>query len=120
MGVIAVNSEPTIRVAIQWHDYNPRRYGKPWIAVVTAWPVGGRPELTFGGYLGDGQGGELKITATPGDILRYGQRDWRSDSKSAQCNEWAVVLSDGSFRDVTQAEARRLFAERKCTAVVSA
>jgi hypothetical protein len=102
-----------VRVTIEWHDYNPRRYGKPWIATVTSWPVGGRPELIFGGYLGDDDGGDLEIAAAPGDIIRYGQRDWRAKAHSDQCNEWAVVQPDGSIRDITQAEARRLYAEAK-------
>ena len=100
----------TLRISIEWHDYNPRRYGKPWIAVVTAWPLGGRPELKFGGYVGDHQCGELEMASIPGDIIRYGQRDGRANS---HVSKWAVVLADGSIRHVTQVVARRLYCEVK-------
>lgn len=92
-----------IRVAVEWSGYNARRYSRPWIAAITAWPVGGKPELGWGGYAGDDSGGELEIMAAPGDIIRYGQRDGRGNGGS---NEWAIVQQDGTISGCTQAEAR--------------
>lgn len=101
------------RIAISFGSYNPRRYSRPWIARVTAWPVGKKPELLFGAYVGDDSGGEAEIIAYPGDIVRYGQRDGRRADKSR--NEWGVVEDDYSVRDAKQTEARALFEQRpKC------
>ena len=101
-----------IRVAKKWGGYNQRRYSRPWIAAITAWPVGGRPELSWGGYAGDDSGGELEIMAAPGDIIRYGQRDGRGNGGS---NEWAIVRQDGAISDCTQAEARAHWQAREAS-----
>lgn len=98
------------RVAISFHSFNPRRYSRPWIARVVEWHVGKKPELEFGHYCGDGDGGEAEIIAYPGDIIRYGQRDGRRLDKSI--NEWGVVEEDYSVRDIKQTEARALFEQR--------
>lgn len=101
------------RVAISFDSYNPRRYSRPWIARIVAWHVGEKPELKFGHYCGDDNGGEAEIIAYPGDIVRYGQRDGRRADKSL--NEWGVVEDDYSVRDIKQTEARALFGQRpKC------
>lgn len=98
------------RVAISFHSYNPRRYSRPWIARIVAWHVGKKPELEFGHYVGNDDGGEAEIIAYPGDILRYGQRDCRRTDESI--NEWGVVEDDYSVRDIKQTEARALFEQR--------
>lgn len=95
------------RIAISFGSYNPRRYSRPWIGRIIEWPVGGKPELEWGGYCGDDNGGEVEIIASPGDIIRYGQRDGRRVDRSI--NEWAVVEGDYSVRDIKQTEARALF-----------
>ena len=89
--------------------YNPRRFGKPWIARVTDWPVGNNAELEWGGYLGGSDnGGVLEIDAAPGDVVRYGQRDNRNGSRT--WSTWGVVQSDGTLQDnITEAEAREAF-----------
>ena len=66
-----------MRTSIEIGSYNSRRYSRPWIGRITAWPVGARPELAWGGYAEDDNGGELEIEAQAGDIIRWGQRDGR-------------------------------------------
>ena len=101
------------RVAISFDSYNFRRYSRPWIARVIAWPVGKQPQLLFGTYVGDEEGGEVEIIAYPGNIIRYGHRDGRRPDKSL--NEWGVVEDDYSVRGIKQTEARALFEQRpKC------
>ncbi len=97
-----------VRVAVTFGAYNARRYSRPWIAKVASWPIGSKPDLAWGGYLGDDSGGEVEIKALPGQIIRYGQKDMRGNHGT---NRWAVVEADGTLREVTEAEARQLYAE---------
>jgi hypothetical protein len=96
-----------MRAVKKWGGYNEKRYGKPWIAKVIAWPIGGRPELQFGGYVGDDDGGELEILARPGQIVKYGQKDHRNSSGTA--NYFGIVEDDGKIRRIKMVEARALF-----------
>jgi hypothetical protein len=97
----------SLRVSTQWGGYNFRRYSRPWIARITEWPVGGKPEMEFGRYLGDDNGGECEIMARAGDILRSGQRDNRRPRDTIA--EWLVVENDGKLRKISEAEARSLY-----------
>lgn len=109
----AVGAHPlsgSVRVAIQMGSYNQRRYSRPWIGVITSWPVGGKPEIKWGCYVGDESGGELEIMAQPGDVIRHGQKDLRGNGSESN---WAVVTPDGSLRDVDAAEARKLYGGKK-------
>jgi hypothetical protein len=99
-----------VRVAREFGCYNDRRYGRPWIGRIASWPVGGKPEIEWGSYLGDAMGGEAEVMAHVGDIIRWGQRDGRNPRKTD--NEWAVVEADGTLRDIDAAEARRLYVQR--------
>ena len=100
------NEQQALRVSIHYAGYNERRYSRPWIARVTAWPVGGRAALDWGRYLGGDSGGEVEIMARPGDIIRHGQKDTRGSNGSS---EWAVVQADGSIHNLTEAEARQTY-----------
>ena len=100
------NAAP-VRVTRSFGSYNGRRYSKPWIALVTSWPVGGRAELVFGSYLGDNYGGEAEIMARPGDIVRWGQKDTRNPKYTTA--EWGKVCEDGSIENLTMAEARKAY-----------
>jgi hypothetical protein len=95
-----------MRVSVPYSSYNERRYGRPWIGRITAWPVGGRPEIEWGRYCGDGSGGEVEIMARPGDIIRTGQKDNRGNGGS---NDWYVVDPAGTLRGIEQTEARQLY-----------
>jgi len=101
------NTSAKVRVSKTFGAYNWRRFSKPWIAIVTSWPVGDKPSLSFGGYVGNDEGGEAEILARPGDIVRWGQRDNRGGRTE---NEWGIVEPDGSIREVTQPEARKHYA----------
>jgi len=99
-----------IRVALHFGGYNERRYGRPWIGRITSWPVGGRPEIEWGRYIGDDSGGEAEIMAQPGDIVRWGQKDNRGNNTD---NSWGIVEADGSIRSVEQPEARKHWQARQ-------
>lgn len=99
---------PECRYSFTWASYNPRRFSKPWIAKITAWPVGGKPVIEFGGYCGDEDGGETEIIAQPGNILRSGQKDNRSGST---VNEWYLAKTDGKVKEINAAQARKLYKE---------
>lgn len=94
------------RVTVAFNGYNPRRYSRPWIALVTAWPVGRSPELAFGNYIGSAVGGEAEVLARPGALVKWGQKDLRGNHTTS-C--WGSVEDDGSIRQVSQQEARQLF-----------
>ncbi len=95
-----------LRYAESFSSYNARRYSRPWIARISAWPVGGKAEMQFGSYLGNDGGGEVEIMAMPGDIIRYGQKDGRGNGGMS---EWAIAQADGSLTVVDQAEARKAY-----------
>lgn len=91
---------------VEFYGYNARRYSKPWIAVVTEWPVGGRPELEFGSFVGnDEDGGFAEIKAKEGQIIRWGQRDNRGNGTK---NKWGIFRV-GEVVEIDQTEARDLF-----------
>mgnify|MGYP003452049273 FL=1 len=98
------------RVTVDFPSYNEKRYGSPWIARVTLWPVGSRPDLVFGNYLGDhrnGGAGEAEILAKPGDIVRWGQKDNRGNKNTEAW--WGVVNDDATITRLTEAEARKAY-----------
>jgi hypothetical protein len=97
-------------IRIPFTHYNARRYSRPWIAKVSSWAVGDRAVLAWGTYLGDDNGGEVEIDAEPGEVIRYGQKDNRGKSGSAQ---WAIVQPDGTYSGCTEAEAAKQYRSRK-------
>ena len=101
-----------MRVLKKFGSYNQRRYSRPWIAVVTSWPTGGKPEVKWGSYLGDDDGGETEIEAQVGDVVRWGQKDGRGGNTEAY---WGIVQDDGSILDCEAAGARKHWASRQTT-----
>ncbi len=91
--------------------YNSRRYGKPWIARVTAWPVGSKPAIEWGSYLGNEAGGELEVTAEVGDVLRSGQKDYAY--VGGTINRYYIVHADGILERVTEASAAAHYRAKK-------
>lgn len=80
-----------MRVAKEFDPYNFRRYGKPWIAKVVNWPVGGSPKFQFGSFVGTADnGGFAEIDAEEGDVIAYGQRDYRGRNTTKQ---YATVVN---------------------------
>ena len=87
-------------------SYNERRYGRPWIAKLT-FVRPGKPEYTFGDWLGNSHGGtgELSIEVEPVDVIATGQKDHRKGRGGADCI--GVVLADGKVQwNLTAAQAR--------------
>jgi hypothetical protein len=88
-----------MRVTITFGPYNQRRYGRPWIAKLTSWPIGKSPELAFGGLIGL----TTEIEASPGAIVRWGQRDNRGNH-STSC--WGIVQANGEVVEAGPEECR--------------
>jgi hypothetical protein len=88
-----------MRITVQFGPWNPKRYGKPWIAKVTAWPVGKAPTLEFGALVGT----TPEIAAEPGTVVRWGQRDYRGNGTE---RHWGVVLDDGTIEPRSNEECR--------------
>jgi len=94
----------TITASKTWPSYNARRYSRPWAAHITSFTGG--PELDFipRAYNGSDAGGELVITAEPGEIIKYGHKDSRGNGT---INTFARVEPDGTLTDIdTPAKAR--------------
>jgi hypothetical protein len=88
-----------MRVTITFDPYNTRRYGRPWIARVTDWPIGKSPVLEFGGLFGL----TAEIEASPGAVVRWGQRDNRGNNTTAR---WGIVQVNGDVTRTTPEECR--------------
>lgn len=93
-------SHALIAVTYRPGPYNSRRYGKPWIALITSWPVGEKPVHEFGA----GTSESAEIAAWPGAVVRYGQKDLRRPDKSVR--EYGIVQPDGAIARVTESAAR--------------
>ncbi len=101
-----LDSKKTVGVAqLEYSGYNGRRYSRPWIARIAAWPSGKPPVLEFGAYYGDDEGGIAEVKAKEGDIIRFGQRDNRGNNTQ---NCWGV-FRDGKVVVIDAKEARKLF-----------
>lgn len=102
-----IDSRKKIGVArVEFGSYNDRRYSRPWIAVVSNWEVGGRPELEFGSWVGNARdGGIVEIKAKDGDIIRWGRKDNRGNGTM---NKWGV-FRNGEIEEITPETARELF-----------
>jgi hypothetical protein len=97
---------PEIAVTYEVESYNTKRYSKPWIAKITSWNVGSYPTLYFGAsstYVAE-------ISAKPGDIIKYGQKDYRNLPRSD--NEFGLVLETGEIERITENQAKILFRSR--------
>lgn len=101
-------------INIEFARYNERRYSPPWGAILT-FDAKGKPRYEFvGSYLGDAHGGELVISAEPGDLIAYGQRDHRGGNTE---NHWAIVTGDETaeepYTSVSRSEAFKYFLSRQ-------
>jgi hypothetical protein len=86
-------------IEIPFSSYNPRRYSKPWGAKITF--AGPRPEFDFAGHW---DGNAVVISAEPGEVICYGQRDNRGKGTTKQ---FAIVQADGKIADVSESTARK-------------
>lgn len=91
--------------------YNGRRYSKPWAAIIT-FDSTGKAKYNFGAgtYLGDDDGGELIITAQPGDIIAAGQKDNRKPQNSD--NDWYLIGESGEMIEISRADAFKHYKNR--------
>ena len=99
-----------VKIALKIAPYDDRRFGRPWIAKIKAWPTGGKPLLEWGAYIGDSRGGFVEIVAYPGDVMRDGQKDCHGNCGR---NDWSVVLEDGSLKRATPVEAKEAFDRKR-------
>ena len=88
-------------MTVEFESYNPKRMGRPWIARVTDWPVGGKPEIECGRCVGSC---ETEVLAAPGDLIRYGQKDHRNPRGTIA--RWGIVKEDMSVEHVSESDAR--------------
>jgi hypothetical protein len=82
--------------------YNEKRYEKPWIGRIVAWPVGEAERLGWGEFVGNGKAGVLEIAAMPGDVLKFGQEDTRGNNSTTY---FGIVQEDGSLVRVDRTAA---------------
>jgi hypothetical protein len=101
-----------MKVSQSFGPYNQRRYSKPWIAKITSWPVGKNKEMEFGTYLGDDNGGVVKIDANSGDIVRTGQKDYRGNNTKSN---WYEVTENGELMNISVSDAREAYQLRQET-----
>jgi hypothetical protein len=99
-----------MEITVSYGSYNQRRYGKPWIGKIIDWPAGGYAKLNFGTYYGTDAGGEVAITAQPGDIIRHGQKDYRGNNTS---KDYYIVNQDGSLSLMDAATARKQWLKKE-------
>jgi hypothetical protein len=84
------------------NDFNPRRYGRPWVAKLTF--DGAKPVYDFDGGRWDGEA--LVVEAEVGDVLAYGQKDMRGHNGF---KEFATVEVGGEVCKVSEGVARDHF-----------
>ena len=97
-----------MRFSISFPNYNARRYSQPWIAKISKWEIGERPNLEFGGYIGDSSGGEVEIEAKPDDIIKWGQKDYRGKKSESFIG---IAMNDGTISEITSIEAAKHWRE---------
>ena len=90
-----------MKLVIETQDYNPRRYGKPWIATVAF--SDNKPSYNFGDWVGTAGGeGKLIIDANEGDIIARGQKDSRGNNNDIY---YYILQADGERLKVSKIEA---------------
>jgi len=95
--------------SIPMPKYNPQKFAKPFIAVVTIWPIGTDPVLMYGSFVGNGkEGGTLSIHVKPGDIIRWGQVG-RYDRRTTSF--WGFVDENFCIQKITPEVARVMFVD---------
>lgn len=104
-----------MEIRVNYSGYNSRRFSRPWISKVTAWPIGKQPTVEFGAYVGDDTGGYVTVSAEPGDIIRHGQKDNRQPKNNTY--DWNMVLADGNLAKIDVKEARDIYLRKEANNV---
>jgi hypothetical protein len=97
-----------MKIQIETSSYNPRRYGKPWIARVD-FSTSPQGDFHWGDWIGDvrnGSVGVLIISASEGDIIAMGQKDFRKPANSAP--NWYQVRDGKLITLASKARAYQL------------
>jgi hypothetical protein len=97
-------------IVISFNSYNKYRFQKPWISKVIEWPPGKSAIVSWGKSQGDEDGGDAEIMATPGDVVRWGQKG-ASRSQTKSC--WGIVQEDGSVEKCTMAQAHKAWIQKQ-------
>lgn len=88
--------------------FDPEVMRMPWIARIDAWETQA-PRLSFGGYTRNdwddlSTGGVLEVAASPGDLVRWGQR---SRTREPGIMAHGIVLPDYTVQELTTGEAHK-------------
>jgi hypothetical protein len=91
--------------------YNEKRYGKPWMAIVTTSLTANFTFLDWDGRWG--QAGEFSFDAEPGTLLAYGQKDIRKGRGGV--DGYQICMPDGSLPTCSgmAAELRKMTPEAR-------
>jgi hypothetical protein len=92
--------------------WNDRRYGRPWGAVVT-FDAANKAQYDFkaGSFLGERGSGEVVLICNPGDVVAFGQKDYRKTRGTE--NDWYIVLADGTLEETTKGAALKYWKSQK-------
>ncbi len=96
-------------IVINFEGYNKYRFHRPWISKVVEWPSGKSAIVSWGRYQGDEDGGDAEIMATPGDVVRWGQK---GPSRSQTKSYWGIVQEDGKVEKCTMAQAHKAWIQK--------
>lgn len=89
-----------MKLSIETAIYNERRYGKPYIGILSQ--VDGKV-IRWGQWIGTpGEAGLLEIEVEPFDAVMHGQKDWRGNNSTPR---YATVQEDGSLLYGSKVEA---------------
>jgi len=103
-----------MKIYVPFASYDEQRYGKPWIAVITAWPHDSDAALRWGVYSGSNKGGEAVVEASAGDIIRWGQKILIGKRMQTQ-SHWGIVAEDGSITECTAGDAKQVWEKQSAT-----
>ena len=93
-----------IRYTEETTTYNERRYGKPWMAIITTSTT---KDFSFIDWEGrPGSSGEFSFTAEPGTLLAYGQKDFRKGRGGI--DGYQICLPNGTMPVISDTPARKL------------
>lgn len=109
--VCEFRKERQMEISIQVKGYNPRRYGRPWIARITEWEEGETAVMKFGSFTGNDDGGEVSVVGNIGDVVRWGQKDYRGNNTT---NFWGIVQDSGQVEECSPVEAKAHFRKVNC------
>jgi len=93
---------------MEFPSYNTRRYSKPWGARVRF--NDNRPQYEFCGHW---DGKSVVIDAEIGDVLAFGQKDYRGNKG---CRLFFIAQPDGKLLEVNEREARSHWNEQAARA----